>query len=233
MPQYVWNNMKYAVLAAVWALALAVSAQNALDAQGRRTGPWSAKYPNGQPRYAGQFSAGVPVGTFTYYHDNGFRSAEMAYRGTTGVCLSKQYDEKGKLMAVGRYGADRQKDSLWVTFAFDGTKLEEVTYVAGQRQGAYVMYYPNGKVMERGTYLDDAKTGTWVRYRETGAKERMSSYRAGRLEGKWTEFDEDGRTAVIGTYVNDLRHGTWTIMEGGAVVRTEVYRRGMLEKPTP
>jgi antitoxin component YwqK of YwqJK toxin-antitoxin module len=191
-----------------------------------------AKYPYGQVRYEGQFDAGVPVGRFTYYHDNGFRSAQMDFRGTTGVCMSEQYDEKGKLMARGRFGSDRERDSIWTTFAFDGTKLEEASYTAGKLHGSYTMFYPNGTVMERGTYEHGTKVGTWTRFRETAAKERVVNYAAGLLQGTWTEYDEDGRVAVVGTYHNDLRHGKWTYFERGTAVRTEVYRRGILEKPS-
>lgn len=231
MPQYALIKINHLVLSALLLVASSLFAQNALDAQGRRTGPWTAKYPNGQTRYEGQFEAGVPVGRFTYYHDNGFRSAQMDYRGRSGVCLSEQFDEKGKLMARGRYGADRERDSIWVTYAFDGTKLEDAPYKAGKLHGAYTMYYPNGKVMERGTYESGVKVGVWTRFRETGAKERVANYTAGLLQGTWTEYDEDNRVSVVGTYLNDLRHGKWTYFERGAAVRTEMYRRGILEKP--
>lgn len=216
-----------------WLAAASLVAQNALDAQGRRTGPWSAKHPNGQPRYEGQFASGVPVGRFTYYHDNGFRSAQMDYRGQTGVCMTEQYDEKGKLMARGKYTADRQRDSVWVTYAFDGTKLELAPYVAGVLHGDYSMFYPDGKVMERGTYVSGQKQGVWLRFSDAGVKDRSATYASGRLQGAWIEYDADGRTAVSGSYVNDLRHGKWTYFERGTVVRTEVYRRGMLQKPQP
>jgi antitoxin component YwqK of YwqJK toxin-antitoxin module len=93
------------------------------------------------------------------------------------------------------------------------------------------MFYPNGKVMERGTYDKGVKVGTWTRFRETGAKERVANFAAGLLQGTWTEYDEDGRVAVVGTYLNDLRHGKWTYFERGTAVRTEMYRRGILEKP--
>lgn len=231
MPQYALIKTNHLVLSALLLVASSLFAQNALDAQGRRTGPWTAKYPNGQTRYEGQFDAGVPVGRFTYYHDNGFRSAQMDYRGRSGVCLSEQFDEKGKLMARGRYGADRERDSIWVTYAFDGTKLEDAPYKAGKLHGAYTMYYPNGKVMERGTYESGVKVGVWTRFRETGAKERVANYTAGLLQGTWTEYDEDNRISVVGSYLNDLRHGKWTYFERGAAVRTEMYRRGILEKP--
>jgi len=226
--------MKQAIAAlGFWFLATMAVGQNAVDAQGRRTGPWSAKHPNGQPRYEGQFDAGVPVGRFVYYHDNGFRSAQMDYRGRSGVCATEQYDEKGKLMARGIYNVQRQRDSLWVTYAFDGTKLEHAPYRKGELHGAYTMFYPDGKVMERGEYVDGAKQGTWIRFSDTGSKERSSTWAAGRLHGAWTEFDADGRVAVTGSYVNDLRHGAWTYLERGSVVRTESYLRGILQKPKP
>lgn len=226
--------MKQALAAlGFWFLATVAVGQNAVDAQGRRTGTWSAKHPNGQPRYEGQFDAGVPVGRFMYYHDNGFRSAQMDYRGRSGVCMTEQYDEKGKLMARGIYNAQRQRDSLWMTYAFDGTKLELAPYRSGILHGPYTMYYPDGRVMELGEYVNHAKHGTWMRFAESGTKERSATWVDGRLHGAWTEFDADGRVAVKGSYVNDLRHGTWTYLERGSVVRSEVFRRGILQAPKP
>jgi len=227
-----WIDMKHIGMAfGFWLLTVGLVAQNAFDAQGRRTGSWSAKHPNGQPRYEGQFEAGVPVGRFTYYHENGFRSAQMDYRGRSGVCMSEQYDEKGKLMARGKYTASRQRDSIWVTFAFDGSMLEHAPYRTDTLHGAYTMFYPDGKVMERGTYVNGRKQGAWTRFSDAGTKERTSNFVDGRLQGSWAEFDADGRVAVSGSYVNDLRQGKWTYFDRGTVVRTEVYRRGVLQKP--
>jgi antitoxin component YwqK of YwqJK toxin-antitoxin module len=87
--------------------------------------------------------------------------------------------------------------------------------------------------MERGTYVSGQKQGVWLRFSDAGVKERSATYASGRLQGAWIEYDADGRTAVSGSYVNDLRHGKWTYFERGTVVRTEVYRRGMLQKPQP
>lgn len=217
----------------LFCLALAsATAQNAVDAQGRRSGPWTARYPSGQPRYEGAFEAGVAVGRFTYYHENGFRSAQMDYRGLTGLCMSEQFDEKGKLMARGRYQSDRLRDSVWTIFAFDGTRLELATYEAGELQGAYTMFYPDGRVMERGDYAKGQKSGLWTRFSDVGVKDRVATYAEGVLQGTWTEFDSDGRTSVVGGYRNDLREGKWNYLERGVLLRSEVYRRGILQDPS-
>ena len=209
-----------------------VTAQNAVDAQGRRSGAWSAKYPGGQPRYEGTFDAGVPVGRFVYYHENGFRSAQMDYRDRTGLCMSEQFDDKGKLMAQGKYQSDRLRDSVWTIFAFDGTRLELATYSAGDLQGAYTMFYPDGRVMERGDYDKGQKTGVWTRFSDVGVKERIATFAEGMLQGPWTEFDSNGRISVVGSYQNDMREGKWNYLERGVLLRSEVYRRGILQDPS-
>ena len=209
-----------------------VTAQNAVDAQGRRSGAWSAKYPGGQPRYEGTFDAGVPVGRFVYYHENGFRSAQMDYRDRTGLCMSEQFDNKGKLMAQGKYQSDRLRDSVWTIFAFDGTRLELATYSAGDLQGAYTMFYPDGRVMESGDYDKGQKTGVWTRFSDVGVKERITTFAEGMLQGPWTEFDSNGRISVVGSYQNDMREGKWNYLERGVLLRSEVYRRGILQDPS-
>ena len=209
-----------------------VTAQNAVDAQGRRSGAWSAKYPGGQPRYEGTFDAGVPVGRFVYYHENGFRSAQMDYRDRTGLCMSEQFDDKGKLMAQGKYQSDRLRDSVWTIFAFDGTRLELATYSAGDLQGAYTMFYPDGRVMESGDYDKGQKTGVWTRFSDVGVKERITTFAEGMLQGPWTEFDSNGRISVVGSYQNDMREGKWNYLERGVLLRSEVYRRGILQDPS-
>lgn len=209
-----------------------VTAQNAVDAQGRRSGAWSAKYPGGQSRYEGTFDAGVPVGRFVYYHENGFLSAQMDYRDRTGLCMSEQFDDKGKLMAQGKYQSDRLRDSVWTIFAFDGTRLELATYSAGDLQGAYTMFYPDGRVMERGDYDKGKKTGVWTRFSDVGVKERIATFAEGMLQGTWSEFDSNGRISVVGSYQNDMREGKWNYLERGVLLRSEVYRRGILQDPS-
>ena len=52
------------------------------------------------------------------------------------------------------------------------------------------------------------------------------------LQGTWTEFDSNGRTSVVGSYRNDLREGKWNYLERGVLLRSEVYRRGILQDPS-
>jgi antitoxin component YwqK of YwqJK toxin-antitoxin module len=146
--------------------------------------------------------------------------------------MSEQFDEKGKLMARGKYQSDRLRDSVWTIFAFDGTRLELATYSAGDLQGAYTMFYPDGRVMERGDYDKGQKTGVWTRFSDVGAKQRIATFAKGILQGTWTEFDSNGRISVVGSYQNDMREGKWNYLERGVLLRSEVYRRGILQDPS-
>jgi antitoxin component YwqK of YwqJK toxin-antitoxin module len=94
------------------------------------------------------------------------------------------------------------------------------------------MFYPDGQVMERGDYVKGLKTGVWTRFSDVGAKERIATYADGILQGPWTEFDSNGRTSVVGSYRNDLREGKWNYLERGVLLRSEVYRRGILQDPS-
>ena len=91
------------------------------------------------------------------------------------------------------------------------------------------MFYPDGQVMERGDYAKGLKTGVWTRFSDVGAKERIATYAEGMLQGTWTEFDSNGRTSVVGSYQKDLREGKWNYLERGVLLRSEVYRRGILQ----
>ena len=50
---------------------IAVSGQNRLDDQGRKTGPWKEEYPHGTTLYEATFHQGEPVGIMVRYYETG------------------------------------------------------------------------------------------------------------------------------------------------------------------
>ena len=200
---------------------------NRLNSQGQKEGLW-VKYYDGSKgmRYAGQFSNGIPVGTFVHYHPNGVVKAEMVYRAKTGVCRAREYSMEGKRIAEGVYTSQSTKDSVWVYYRQSGEKIQVESYEKGLSQGVWNLYYLNGNCSETHTYTQGKKEGPWVQYFENGQLKWRGNYLNDTLNGPVESFDWEGKILFKGEYKNGLPSGTWTFFENGKVVRQEVYRSG-------
>ncbi len=217
------------ILVLLWGGGQAWAQNQTID--GQKQGPWKVKF-EGSPmlRYEGTFERGLPVGTFTHYHPNGAKRAVMVFRNRTQVCYVQEFAENQVLLAEGKYSAPGVKDSTWRVYDLQGQLLTKETYAAGALHGLYQTYYPNGKVVETGNMLDDAKVGTWIRYSEAGIKLRSVEYQNDLPHGVWMEYDEDGRIALRGEYDQGLREGKWLEFMAGKASKGTWYHKGRITK---
>ena len=81
--------------------------------------------------------------------------------GTTNFVDAKGL-RQGKWMVIGKM----QRDSVYAPDA----KVEEGTYVDGQKDGEWMEYYPSGAVKSKGNYSGGKKTGKWAIYDQKGAE---------------------------------------------------------------
>lgn len=91
--------------------------------------------------------------------------------------------------------------------------LQEVYYrrkTDFARQGAYISYYPGGKVFEKATYRADTLDGQRILYFENGQVQIEENYRKGRFEGPYKAYYENGQVELEGSYVDNEMSGDWT-----------------------
>lgn len=198
---------------------------NQHDDQGRKFGPWEARYPGGQPRYSGQFKNDRPVGTFHYFYENGALRATNVFSNNGLKAYHNQFTEEGTLIAEGMY-FDQKKDSIWLIYSdvdgvllseerykndlLDGMKriyypgtnqiAEETYYSAGLKNGKSIKYFEDGKLMLESAYVNDELDGAFTLYHANGAKRTQGNFKEGLKTGKWVIYDEDGVEISVDSY---------------------------------
>lgn len=204
---------------------------NQTDAQGKKHGKW-VKYKQTKTtkkiRYKGQFDHGVPVDTFQYFYENGRLQFVNVFRGKTGVCYSKQYNEKKQLEAEGIYN-NQKKDSTWTYYGLKGQLVSREDYNMGELDGAVIVYYLDGSLAEKTLYKEGKKNGVQIQKYADGKKRFSGVYLNDKLHGEVVYYNQNGRPFYKGEYVSGLRNGTWLKIENGRVVVIEKFRRGKLD----
>ncbi len=84
----------------------------------------------------------------------------------------------------------------------------------------------------RGRFINGLRDGVWIEYYPTKNPSRTSTYRFGLLHGPYHEYYRRTNSLFAeGSYVNGRREGEWKFYdEEGRLLRTELYKRGRVQK---
>ncbi len=211
-----------------------VSAQaelNKTDSKGRKQGFWRKNFPDGTPRYEGNFKDNQPAGIFRYFQETGELKMVCYYSDKGRRSHAKGFDIKGNMISDGNY-YEQKKDSVWTFYNEVKQVVSRETYNKGIRTGIWYVYYPEGNVSEEMTYVKDKRHGPWLQYFEDSSKRMTANYKEGLLHGKMIYYHANGKMKLSGNYVEDLRQGTWYHFdESGNLTESEVFKNGVSEKP--
>ena len=74
-------------------------------------------------------------------------------------------------------------------------------------EGLCTWYYQNGRILQKGFYINSKLEGLFVSYYENGNKNQELNYKRGLLNGKGISYYESGRVFSEFEYVNDKQNG--------------------------
>jgi antitoxin component YwqK of YwqJK toxin-antitoxin module len=103
-------------------------------------------------------------------------------------------------LAVAGHYSNGQPEDEWTFFYPNGRILKRGSYRAGLRQGEWRSYYENGRKLAEGAYRDDALNGRWTEWYETGVRKSQGAYQNGEEAGQWTFWHPNGRLDRAGNY---------------------------------
>lgn len=111
------------------------------------------------------------------------------------------------------------KDGFWEVYYSDGTLRMKGTYLNGEQDGFWEYYYEDGTPDMIGSYIDGVQDGFWEYFYEDGTLEMRGNYLDGEREGFW-EFYKEDTCFMRGFYRNGKRNGLWEhYYEDGALGR--------------
>ena len=188
------------------------SGLNETDQNGRKQGHWIKKHPDGRILYDASFRDNIPVGEFKRYNPDQTLRSVLIYSNNGTEADASIYHSNGYLAAKGKY-INKNKEGIWQFFSefTENYKVSEEAYSGNMRNGKSVKFYPDGKIAEMKTFVNDTAKGEWVKYHPNGNLSLRSSFTDGRLDGKFESWFESGNIQFSGTYKNEKRDGIWLI----------------------
>jgi antitoxin component YwqK of YwqJK toxin-antitoxin module len=121
----------------------------------------------------------------------------------------RKLDTAGRVVYEGRFMDGVPSGEF--RYYYSGGKLKTVSKVSNHgRRAVTVSYFPNGKEMAAGNYLDEKKDSTWQFFSETdGTLVSLENYVAGMINGLSKVFYPEGGLSELHYYKNGIKDGLW------------------------
>lgn len=98
-----------------------------------------------------------------------------------------------------------------------------VNYVAGKREGKWIVFYEDGKVQEQGAYVNDVRDGLWIKYDNLGDTFFLCNYSMGVMNGLYKTYSVGNNLTRMGYFVNGKKEGEW--IANGYTVKRQLQSR--------
>lgn len=185
-------------------LSTSVVAQNALNADGRKHGPWVIKgVDSSKPGYSddakveeGTFENGRKVGTWKMYYPSGKIKSEITYDRGRPKGPYKTYYENGQVEEQGNWALNKQTGNFKRYYP-NGQVSQNFTFnESGKRDGKQVYYHENGQVMIEGNWAGGKEDGEIKEYFSDGSVKSVRVFNGGQMDASKSTFKKPPSAAV-------------------------------------
>jgi len=203
---------------------------NQVDTQGKKTGYWEKKSPEGSYLYQGYFKEGRPIGEMKRYYETGELKAVMFYKEDCDTVRTRFFYNDGEPAGEGSY-LGNQKEGLWTYYSFySGAVTSTEQYVHGQRHGTERKFYSNGQVSEEIEWSRNVKHGQWNQFFEDGTRKLLSFHLYGKVSGSYTFYWPNSYPYYKGQFLDNKQHGKWEFYTDEGELKYEImYHYGKAE----
>lgn len=117
-------------------------------------------------------------------------------------------DGQDRVLAEGHFTAG-ERSGAWTLYYDGGEQRAAGHYERGMRTGEWNFWYADGKPKKSGFYSGGLEEGVWVESHPGGGERLRATWSAGKLEGTWVQLYADGKTAREGTFSAGREEGIW------------------------
>lgn len=201
---------------------------NQLDSEGKRHGKWKKNYDNADIlRYEGEFFHGKEIGLFKFYKkykNKAVLSATKQFNTDNDLIDVKFFTSTGKLVSEGQMN-DRIYVGEWKYYQKDTDELLILEHYnnKGELDGERLVYYPNGQVAEKQTYVAGKLYGESLWYSENKVLLKSYVYEDDELHGEAKFYNAQGELISEGTYKRGKKGGVWKYYENGKLMEEKDF----------
>jgi antitoxin component YwqK of YwqJK toxin-antitoxin module len=91
---------------------------------------------------------------------------------------------------------------IFLYFFINGFSFSQVNNPLTILDGEFILYYPNGNIMERGIVKNGLRNGEYINYYEFGQIKNKSFYINGVLNNDWVDYYSNGNVKSKCFYVS-------------------------------
>lgn len=139
--------------------------------------------------------------------------------------VRREYDDKGKvekayifrhgiIIGEGIFTDAGQKEGNWKEFYPDGKLKATGSYTKDERKGLWKFYFTTGQLEQVGAYLNGHPDSTWRWFHSNGQLMREEFFYEGLSDGMMTEYNARGKIIIQGDNIEGKREGKWFYDEG-------------------
>lgn len=141
----------------------------------------------------------------------------------------QKMDQQGRMVYKGSFNHDKPQ-GLFIYFDSTGKVKARVEYSSNGNEAYTTSYYPNGRKMSEGLYLNEKREGEWKFYNLDTLLISEEYYENGQPTGKWKNYYQNGALLEEITYKNGIKDGPWKqYYFDGPVKLSAKYINGKLE----
>ncbi len=155
---------------------------------GNLQGLWEEFFENGQIQNRRSFDKGKLHGTEESFNDQG--------KLTRRAC----YIEGSSTEDFSLFEKEPKKEEVIETFFDSGQLAQRISYQLGRRNGAYELFYSNGKLRESGYYKNELSTGIRSYFNVEGMLLETISYLDGVKDGPEKSYFKSGQIKIESEY---------------------------------
>ena len=128
---------------------------------------------------------------------------------TTGNQIKINYFKSDTLIYEGEYDQLNNKDGSWIYYWPNGKIMKKGRYSKNNKNGEWNYYFENGILQQKGSFSKNKPNGNWQWWYINGKKRRQEEYINGKENGLIIEYDTNGLVITKGEYFYGEREGDW------------------------
>ena len=166
-------------------------------------GKWTFYSNGGIVEQEGIFRNGKYDDLWTWYHSDGSVKREEEYYNGVEEGSYTEYDTTGNIISQGAY-FDGLREGEWSYNV--GDYGEKGNYKAGEKDGRWEAFYPDGTIRYEGSFILGNPDGIHRFYYPDGVLKEENYYNMGISEKNWKKYDEEGNLIITITYRNNTEY---------------------------
>lgn len=199
-----------------------------------KDGEYISYHLNGEMNEFGLYINGYRAGLWNIFDKDGNKTFDKYYTYKT-VDENKDYT-KTNIIKFNDYGDKLLEYSVnSYLLCRPAQDCFNTVYADEVMEGEYILYYDNGNIKEKGSYLNNVKNGLWTEYYTNGNIKSTIDFIEG--NGMYKSFYDTPDSKLIfedGFYSNDQRNGRWTERnKNGFLIREYFLTNGRLDSNKP